>query len=305
MSETIPKPSFESLEKTLQYHIAKKQTAEVEARRKAEEKSEPQSIASIMPEIMASLERAKELAIKYREDIEKKCSTLQTRECPEHDGQECEVDLEKTIEASRLACGFKARYKKCPICHQSDLVNERHKKWIGMGVPEKVAHASFANFQADTDAQKAALQKTKDQFFKTSGFLILVGKCGTGKSHLAASVLKQVGSGVFITHEQLIDDLRGTYEGGGKNKLVDKMRKAECLVIDEIVPTLKGDDIPAFMYSILGYRYDRDLITVLTSNEDMKSLKDILGDKLADRMASNYTAATFTWESYRRKHKEV
>lgn len=304
-TETIPKPNFERLEAEVKRLRESKEKEEAYKIEKAKKQSEPQDIADIMPDIIASLERAKEQAAKYRDEIKAQADSLPLRECPVHDGEECRIDLEKTIETSRIRNTFAPRYLKCEICKQIDLVNERHKKWISMGVPLKVAHASFDNFEATTKQMQDALQKVKTQFFRNSGFLILLGKCGTGKSHLAASVLKQVGSGIFVTHDELIDGLRATYDGGGKNKLVDKMRKAECLVIDEIVPTLKGDDIPAFMYSILGYRFDRDLITVLTSNEDVAGLKTILGEKLNDRMANNYTAATFTWESHRRTHKEI
>lgn len=268
--------------------------------------TDPKPMADIVPEVMAGFNRIHTLAEQFAKDIKTQADKVAHRPCPIHESEFMEIDLDATMVASRMTRGkFIPKWKPCHLCRHQNLVNERHGQWIRMGVPNKVAHATFDNFNAETPEQIEVLEKAKDRFLRSSGFLLLLGTHGTGKSHLAAAVLKRVGNGRFITHEELVGELRRTYEDGGREKMMEKYQKAPCLVLDEIIPKMKGDDIEPMLYRILAYRYDRDLITVLTSNEGLASLLEILGKKLEDRMAQNYTVAFFKWNSYRRTHREV
>lgn len=199
-------------------------------------------------------------------------------------------------------------YDPCELCISERLVNERYRGWISLGVPRKVAHAYFENYEADTEAKRIALAKCREQAKKGRGFVILCGNPGNGKTHLAVSIMKASTMEYlahFITHSALCDELRQTYEDGGKKKLLEKYRKTRILVVDELDETVKGDDVLLLLYGILAYRYDNDLLTVLTSNHDLATVLRIVGPRLEDRMAQNYTVANFTWESYRKQHRET
>jgi DNA replication protein DnaC len=235
----------------------------------------------------------------------------QKLECEFHLGEYQAINLDETLRLSwiiddpKLGQQLKLAYHPCPLCFQERLVNERHKKWIKMGVPMRVAHATFDNYETDIEPKKDALAKAKKQAKRRTGFAIFCGEYGNGKSHLAAAILKEIGLGIFVTHGELVDELRATYEDGGKEKMIKKYQKTPCFVLDELDEKIKGDDVQPTLYRILAERFDKGLITVLTGNGDLATILRILGPRLEDRMAMNYSVATFTWQSYRRQHREM
>lgn len=262
------------------------------------------SVLSVLPLIKKTFD---DLAAKRRDfehDIANDLGGIEPEECPVHAGEFRRPDLEETIKASWQPNKLVVRFGICPLCKSELLVNERHKRWITRGVPVKVAHATLNNYEADNDGKKRAVEAARHQSKKKRGFFLACGNPGNGKSHLAVGVLKEIGDGLFITHGELVDELRSTYEVGGKERMVAKYQTTPCLVLDEVIPDLKGSDVEPLQYRILAYRFDRDLITCLTTNEDVSSLLKILGPKLEDRMAQNYSIANFTWESYRKQHRE-
>lgn len=269
---------------------------------------ETQEVSSIEATISCMRKKADAHRARYLPHIKKLSAT---GECPMHDGEETRLDIEETLLASYAPDQLTPVYNGCELCIQEALVNEKCRKWIAMGVPKKTAHATFENYITNGQEGKVdALKKTKKQVARRKGFLILFGKYGCGKTHLASAAFKELGGGIFVTLGQLIDELRGTYDDGGKEKLVKKYQLTPNLVLDEVEKLGKSNgvdiqsaDIQPFLYRVLAYRFDRDKFTVLTSNEDLTTILAILGPRLEDRMAQNYSSAPFTWESYRRQHR--
>ena len=195
-------------------------------------------------------------------------------------------------------------YGICSTEQLEILVNETHGKWLKMGVPRKVVDATFENYETKDEKQKKVKDRCMAFMARGRGFLLLIGLNGTGKTHLAAACMKRHGYGEFVIQSDLIDKLRETYNGGtNKRDLVLQYQTSKLLVIDEIDADLKGDDIAPFLYQILNYRYDNDLITILTTNEDLSTLLSILGARIEDRIASNYVVGKLDWPSYRKANR--
>lgn len=195
---------------------------------------------------------------------------------------------------------FHVIFGQCPKCMKE--VNDQfvNESWKKKGVPENLLNATIGNYVTGSNEGKIkAINKAKLRIDKKKGFMILRGSYGTGKSHIAVGTLK-IFDGLMITEADLIGELRQTYsDNSGQDKMVDKYRKAPCLVLDELDKNIKGVDIPGLLYRILGYRYDNSLITVITSNDSLDEIKEVLGGKLVDRMKEDYSVITFDWESHR------
>lgn len=246
---------------------------------------------------------------KYLPILRKKDSS---RPCPFHAEQMETLDIEASLEASYGPDSLHVVYTPCPECQHNRLVNEKFRAWILRGVPKKVAHATFDNYVTNGNDQKIkAKQKVMTICERGSGFVLLTGDPGTGKSHLATALFKAhfKQDGIFLTQADLLGQLRETYDTGGTEKLVKKLQKANIFILDELDEALgggetgRGQDIGPFLYRVLAYRYDRDLITGLTSNHDLTKVLSILGPRLEDRMAQNYVAASLTGPSYRRENR--
>lgn len=257
-----------------------------------------EALREVMPMFDRMAEKTSQFATKLRDHLK----TVKLETCDDHPDVELPVDFDKTFSESWFNKNMTVVYDVCPRCledRQKILVNERLKK---MGIPIKVLNATFFNYDITVHEQAAkALKKVVSQTERQRGFLILRGFVGTGKSHLAAAALKYVSSGIFTTLADLIGELRNTYDEGGQEKMVERYRNAKCFVLDELTKEVKGSDVGTILYRILAHRYDRGSLTIITSNDGLDDILEILGPKLRDRIKEDYRVATMEWDSYRSK----
>jgi DNA replication protein DnaC len=156
-----------------------------------------------------------------------------------------------------------------------------------------------------TAEDQTNLLGVKDFIAKRKGFLILYGENkGNGKTHLAVSVMREIQLGRFVTHNQLLNLLRASY--GKRNTSDDVIRshqQSRLLILDELGLSAGGrDDLP-MLHEILTYRYSEKLPTVITANLGLEQFKDVIGERMVDRLReSTFKMLRFTGES-RRKEK--
>lgn len=266
-----------------------------------------EAIRGTMPKFEELSKRSTEFGNWIREKIK----TSEREHCIEHECEILEFDEDKTYSASWRAGGdsqkeFIPQFKDCHLCAIEKKKANEGRRWVKCGIPSKVLHATFENFIATDDdlemavARRKVIAKFDKQIKLNKGFIIAIGLYGTGKSHLSAATIKRIGGGMFITLADMIGELRQTYsDNSGQDELVEKYRTAKVLVLDELATEVKGVDIGPLLYRILGHRYDKDLLTILTSNEPLEVCLEILGGKLRDRLRDSYTVANFTWKSQR------
>lgn len=278
---------------------------DVESLRNAQSMKNVVCLADVMPELLARLEETGRQVAAFSSELKEQLAQVEREHCIEHEELELPIDEDQTLGKSWFEQKLVIVYGQCPKCLEDRrklLVNE---KWRRMGIPEKVLHATFQNFNIGISRPRGrVIARTMHQVERRRGFLILRGTVGTGKSHLAAAALKTIGEGVFVTEADLIAELRQTYsDNSGQNKMVEKYRQEECMVLDELTTEVKGADIPSLLYRILGDRYDKGKLTIVTSNEPLSIILDIFGERITDRITEDYYVATCEWESFRKKMK--
>jgi DNA replication protein DnaC len=258
------------------------------------------SVGDAIKEVMPVFERMAEKTTKFAEGLRESLASRQPETCDDHPDTELPVDFERTFSESWFSKKTVVVYSTCPKCIEDRkklLVNEKMKK---MGIPHRVIHATFENFKIQTPSHQNAFKKATSQAERGRGFLILRGTVGTGKSHLGAAILKHSGKGIFTTLADLIGELRKTYDEGGQEIMVSRYRDAHCFVLDELTKDVKGSDVSTILYRILAHRYDRGSLTVITSNDNLSDILDVLGPKLTDRIKEDYRVATMEWDSHRK-----
>lgn len=260
------------------------------------------SVGDVIKETLTNLEGLQKRINAFQDELKEKIAALHPEYCEKHPEQQLEVNEESTFGHSWKNQSLIAVYRKCKKCKREKEREENLAKWLALGIPKKLLHATFDNFDTNgNEKKKSVLEKFKRQIKTRSGFIIALGTYGTGKSHLAAATIRCMGGGIFITEHDLIGELRQTYtDNSGQDDMVSRYRSTKVLVLDELTPDVKGTDISPLLYRVLGYRHDHDLLTVITSNDDLATVKAILGPKLEDRMRENTIICNFVWESNRK-----
>ena len=139
--------------------------------------------------------------------------------------------------------------------------------------------------------------------------MILTGKPGTGKTHLACALLfeakKKGYSAFFINVRKLFRAVRDTWREGAaesESQVIDRYVDLDLLVIDEVGVQAKSENEQHILYDILNGRYENAKPTIILSNETLPEIKQIIGERAYDRLREGGGKAfDCQWESYRGK----
>lgn len=146
------------------------------------------------------------------------------------------------------------------------------------GMKKRFLARRFENFVTDTPGRRKAYRTAKeyaDNFdaHKANGDgLYIEGTFGTGKTHLAAAIaiqLMEQGHGViFKTSDDMLRDIKATFDDAGKEeqKMLDKLKGCELLVIDDIGKEQATDWSTAQIYAIINDRYECQRPVIITTN---------------------------------------
>lgn len=220
----------------------------------------------------------------------------------------------------------------CPVCaderdkaeRESEQRQQAAERSIRMTellgsaqIPKRFTGKDFDGFHADSEGQRRALDTCReyaDNFdtHKAAGrCLLLLGKTGTGKTHLAAAVANQLvrddmRSVVYRTLGGLLHAIRASYDTQGTQgapteaKIMQACIGADLMIIDEIGATKATEFELATLFAIINGRYENLLPTLVLSNLDPKQLPQAMGDRCVDRLRENGgIAVIFDWHSRR------
>ena len=192
------------------------------------------------------------------------------------------------------------------------LRKRREAAWEHAGLPKALRRMNFDNFDfsyypdnriADTNRKLSYYDCAKKAFDATVKFvdaaknnlpltgLMLQGPVGSGKTHLAAAICNELlaaGQAVqFVVVPEFLDDLRASYrDGGDEVGLMNKVQAAPVLILDDLGAHNFSDWTKNKLFSILNYRLNHELPCVITTNLAIKSLQDILGERIVSRLVA-------------------
>jgi len=160
-----------------------------------------------------------------------------------------------------------------------------------------------------TIPKRAVLELAVLKFVDAREDALLIGKPGTGKSHIAkALALTAVNRGYKVLYReahQLIEDIHEARELGEMRKLRMQLKAAELLVIDDLflrkLPAGAGDELA----DVLMSRYEK-ASTIISSNRGLDDWAKLLGDvvvvaPLIDRLMHHGHLLKFEGKSWRLK----
>ncbi len=185
---------------------------------------------------------------------------------------------------------------RCPNLPPSSD-GERQTRLRRLSNLEAFADKIFDNFivprkgigAPDNVSLQRALSNARDFASDPEGWLVLSGRIGSGKTHLAAAVgnarLAHGDVVLFITAPDLLDHLRSTYGPSseiGYDEQFDRIRSAQLLVLDDLGAENPSPWAGEKLYQLLNHRHSLNLPTVITTNVDLDSLEGRVRSRMLD-----------------------
>lgn len=221
----------------------------------------------------------------------------------------------------------------CPECSrikaEAEAEREKHnqavermialeKKLGAAAIPRRFARKSFDQYVATTAKQERILARCKDyaecfeDHFDAGRCLLLLGKPGTGKTHLSVSIANYLNentrhTAVYRTVGAVLQSIRATFDrtsDQSEAQVLAALLKPSLLVLDEIgVTKEKPSDFElSTLFAIINGRYEQLLPTIIVSNLKADELAGAIGERCVDRLREGGGAAmAFDWESQRGK----
>lgn len=174
-------------------------------------------------------------------------------------------------------------------------------------IPRRFIGRSFDNFIATTPEQHKALRMCRrfaeqfDTVLEKGHTLILIGRPGNGKSHLACAILQHIMPahvGAYTTTMDLVRKLRAGWGGnsGSEVQVLAELGSLPLLVIDEIGVQFGSEGERIHLHDVLDKRYRDMLPTILITNVEDVDFQKFIGDRVYDRLNEIGFWVNFSWE---------
>ncbi|BGI52693.1 MAG: ATP-binding protein [Candidatus Hamiltonella defensa (Ceratovacuna japonica)] len=243
-------------------------------------------------------------------------------ECPEHGPfeQRCRTFKALPHVQTRTDCPRCLETKMADMQNQVQAEQARKKQALiqtllkNAHIPPRFEQACFESYQpVNAQARQclAVCQRYAEHWptrRAQGGGLVLCGRPGTGKNHLAVSMAKSLiqthQASVLLTGAlQMIRAVKNTWSKTAEKtetQVIQDYARPDLLVIDELGVQFGSDTEKIILFEILNTRYEQLKPSVLISNLAPAEMADCIGERVMDRMQEGGGGTlAFTWDSYR------
>jgi DNA replication protein DnaC len=179
---------------------------------------------------------------------------------------------------------------------------------VGGMTRERLAEQQFRNFDLRVPGLHAEERESLESAFRAAmayaeeptGWFVLQGANGCGKTHLAAAIANRAlanSQGVFFAVvPDLLDYLRASFAPGHESpydELFDKVRNIDVLILDDLGAQQTTQWAQDKLYQVVNYRHVSGLPTVVTTDQSLDRLQEAhprIVSRIADPHAGTIVA---------------
>ena len=164
-------------------------------------------------------------------------------------------------------------------------------------IPARYANKTFDTFRVPKgDRQRAQLLESADSYATSfskgeSSGLMLRGAPGSGKTHIAISILREViargFTGKYWNFNDLLTRLRDTYREQSplsEEELLHPADSMDLLILDDVGAENASEWVRDRLYLIINRRYESAKATIITTNLDEADMESRVGARIASRL---------------------
>ncbi len=182
-------------------------------------------------------------------------------------------------------------------CRSEEITQTARRRLFRMSSLEALKELTFANFEkrgrvglgaTQANSLENAYNQAKNFAEQREGWLLMIGRYGCGKTHLAAAIANEaIESGtatLFLTVPDLLDWLRYAYSGGDMSfeERFEEIREIPLLILDDFGTQNATAWAQEKIFQILNFRYINQLPTVVTSNLMINDFEGRIRSRLQD-----------------------
>ncbi len=196
----------------------------------------------------------------------------------------------------------------CPTCRKQE---NAARLLASSNIPRRFLDCDFDTYEATTSKQQLVLNRCKEyahnfaKYRETGTCLLLCGRTGTGKNHLATAITRQLLADRYSVLRIKASEYLDAYWSKAfdeRETWLKNMASVDLLIMDEIGRSSKVENAKNAFFRLLDARYEAQLPNLLATNHNRQELIDILDIATYDRLTQGGgVRLTLDWESYRAK----
>ncbi|MFQ5576226.1 MAG: ATP-binding protein [Anaerolineae bacterium] len=182
-------------------------------------------------------------------------------------------------------------------CRTEQLSRKRLGRLRVISNLQALGHYTFDTFRLDVHARDpvknnnltVAYREAQDFAQNPSGWLVLLGGYGCGKTHLAVAIanycIQHGQAALFVVVPDLLDHLRATYgphSASSYDERFEQIRSAPLLILDDLGTQASTPWAQEKLFQLFNHRYNARLPTVITSNHSLDEIDRRLRSRLVD-----------------------
>lgn len=198
---------------------------------------------------------------------------------------------------------------------QLEAEKERRRMEEALGracIPDDFQEKTFDTFIADTPELEKNLSLAKRyanswQRVRESGYgLYLFGNPGTGKSHLAISIIKALLPDITALYTRvpdMISFIRSTWHPNAETSSYEAIRhyiNFDLLVLDEVGVQAGSINEQTLLFEVIDARLSENRPTIFLSNLKPSDLISVVGHRIVDRIKGKCIVLQFSGKSRRK-----